>query len=313
MPLVRQAVTENGGLENYSVMKVLHWLEPRWPHAAFELTYSKLNPKLHSLREKLKKRQAAEVANAGAGTSAAAAAAPAPLVGDPATLSEGDAEMTHAGAVPTSAHAGAGTSAAAAAAAAPLAGDPAMPSEGDGEMTHAGGVPTSAHAGAGTSAAGDVDPDDAGGVTTHALAVTAVGRDVEECASTLAALEVTHARSLEAQTAKLKDELAELKAQNGELNQTITRLEGRLNEVAELKAQNAELNQTITRLEGRLNEVAELKAQNAELNETITRLEGRFTLSNQAHQSEIAKNARVEKRFAVLKRKWEDFRALALQ
>ena len=272
MPLVRQAVTENGGLENYSVMKVLHWLEPRWPHAAFELTYSKLNPKLHSLREKLKKRQAAEVANAGAGTSAAAAAAPAPLVGDPATLSEGDAEMTHAGA-----------------------------------------VPTSAHAGAGTSAAGDVDPDDAGGVTTHALAVTAVGRDVEECASTLAALEVTHARSLEAQTAKLKDELAELKAQNRELNQTITRLEGRLNEVAELKAQNAELNQTITRLEGRLNEVAELKAQNAELNETITRLEGRFTLSNQAHQSEIAKNARVEKRFAVLKRKWEDFRALALQ
>lgn len=265
MPLVRQAVTENGGLENYSVTKVLHWLKPRWPHAAFELTYSKLNPKLHSLREKLKKRQAAEVANAGAGTSAAAAAAPAPLVGDPATLSEGDAEMTHAGAVPTSAHAGAGTSAAAAAAAAPLAGDPAMPSEGDGEMTHAGGVPTSAHAGAGTSAAGDVDPDDAGGVTTHALAVTAVGRDVEECASTLAALEVTHARSLEAQTAKLKDEVAELKAQNGELNQT------------------------------------------------ITRLEGRFTLSNQAHQSEIAKNARVEKRFAVLKRKWEDLRALALQ
>ena len=187
------------------------------------------------------------------------------------------------------ANAGAGTSAAAAAAAAPLAGDPAMPSEGDGEMTHAGGVPTSAHAGAGTSAAGDVDPDDAGGVTTHALAVTAVGRDVEECASTLAALEVTHARSLEAQTAKLKDELAEL------------------------KAQNRELNQTITRLEGRLNEVAELKAQNAELNETITRLEGRFTLSNQAHQSEIAKNARVEKRFAVLKRKWEDFRALARQ
>lgn len=224
MPLVRQAVTENGGLENYSVTKVLHWLKPRWPHAAFELTYSKLNPKLHSLREKLKKRQAAEVANAGAGTSAAAAPAPAPLVGDPATLSEGDAEMTHAGA-----------------------------------------VPTSAHAGAGTSAAGDVDPDDAGGVTTHALAVTAVGRDVEECASTLAALEVTHARSLEAQTAKLKDEVAELKAQNGELNQT------------------------------------------------ITRLEGRFTLSNQAHQSEIAKNARVEKRFAVLKRKWEDLRALALQ
>ena len=102
-------------------------------------------------------------------------------------------------------------------------------------------------------------------MTTHALAVTAVGRDVEECASTLAALEVTHARSLEAQTAKLKDEVAELKAQNGELNQT------------------------------------------------ITRLEGRFTLSNQAHQSEIAKNARVEKRFAVLKRKWEDLRALALQ
>ena len=207
MPLVCQAVNENGGLENYSVTKVLDWLKPRWPHAAFDLTYSKLNPKLHSLREKLKKRQAAEVANAGAGT----------------------------------------------------------------------------------SAAGDVDPDDAGGVTTHALAVTAVGRDVEECASTLAALEVTHARSLEAQTAKLKDELAELKAQNGELNQTITRREGRLNEVAELKAQNAELN------------------------ETITRLEGRFTLSNQAHQSEIAKNARVEKRFAVLKRKWEDFRALALQ
>ena len=96
-------------------------------------------------------------------------------------------------------------------------------------------------------------------MTTHALAVTAVGRDVEECASTLAALEVTHARSLEAQTAKLRDEVAELKAQNGELNQTITRREGRLNEVAELKAQNAELNQTITRLEGRLNEVAELK------------------------------------------------------
>ena len=263
MPLVRQAVTENGGLENYSVMKVLHWLEPRWPHAAFELTYSKLNPKLHSLREKLKKRPAAEVANAGAGTSAAAAAL-APLVGDPATLSEGDAEMTHAGAVPTSAHAGAGTSRGRGRGRA-SAGDPAMPSEGDGEMTHAGGVPTSAHAGAGTSAAGDVDPDDAGGVTTHALAVTAVGRDVEECASTLAALEVTHARSLEAQTAKLKDEVAELKAQNGELNQT------------------------------------------------ITRLEGRFTLSNQAHQSEIAKNARVEKRFAVLKRKWEDFRALALQ
>ena len=264
MPLVRQAVTENGGLENYSVTKVLHWLKPRWPHAAFELTYSKLNPKLHSLREKLKKDRPPRWPTPGRAPQPRPRRA-APLVGDPATLSEGDAEMTHAGAVPTSAHAGAGTWAAAAAAAAPLAGDPAMPSEGDGEMTHAGGVPTSAHAGAGTSAAGDVDPDDAGGVTTHALAVTAVGRDVEECASTLAALEVTHARSLEAQTAKLKDEVAELKAQNGELNQT------------------------------------------------ITRLEGRFTLSNQAHQSEIAKNARVEKRFAVLKRKWEDLRALALQ
>ena len=57
MPLVRQAVAENGGLENYSVTKVLDWLKPKWPHAAFELTYSKLNPKLHSLREKQKKNE----------------------------------------------------------------------------------------------------------------------------------------------------------------------------------------------------------------------------------------------------------------
>lgn len=51
---------------------------------------------------------------------------------------------------------------------------------------------------------------------------------------------------------------------------------------------------------------AELEDEVAELNRTVRRLEGRLTISNQELQHEMAKNT-------ILKRKWEDFKALALQ
>ena len=117
MPLVCQAVNENGGLENYSVTKVLDWLKPRWPHAAFDLTYSKLNPKLHSLREKQKKDRPPRWPTPGGHLSRGRGRARASR-GRPRHTVRGRRRDDSRRGVPTSAHAGAGTSAAAAAAAA---------------------------------------------------------------------------------------------------------------------------------------------------------------------------------------------------
>ena len=67
-PLLREAVVACGG-RDASPKDVLVYMQARWPADAFELTYSRLNPKVWAM-----KRELADMADAGGVTTAALAA-----------------------------------------------------------------------------------------------------------------------------------------------------------------------------------------------------------------------------------------------
>lgn len=92
-PLLREALEARGG-QDASPTDVLKYLQARWPEDAFELTYSKLNPKVWAMKKKL-----ADNTDAGGVTTAALAA---PAAGPEAEAAEASA-TTDTASVPASA------------------------------------------------------------------------------------------------------------------------------------------------------------------------------------------------------------------
>jgi hypothetical protein len=92
-PLLREALEARGG-QDASPTDVLKYLQARWPEDAFELTYSKLNPKVWAMKKKL-----ADNTDAGGVTTTALAA---PAAGPEAEAAEASAK-TDTASVPASA------------------------------------------------------------------------------------------------------------------------------------------------------------------------------------------------------------------